>query len=290
MRGDVAIVTGASRGIGRAVALRLAREGARVVVHGTDEARLSELAEEIRALGTEAAHLAGDVADERTAAAAVELAVRSWGRVDVLVNNAGINTRSSTLEMPLEDWQRVLDVNLNGTLHFCRAVLPGMIAQGGGRIVNVSSSTGQDAAPQRRAGLRGVEGGGELPDHAPRLGDGAAQHPGERGLSGAGRDRHERAVERGLPPPGAGGHPAGAAGTAEQIADAVLFLASDDVGLHHRRDDQRQRRDLHELKQRPTRPQRQARRAAPAPLERHWSERQWQREGAGAPALVSALW
>lgn len=145
LRDKVAIVTGATRGIGRAIALALAREGADVVLHGTRQALLDGVAAEIATLGRRAVVVTGDVALAETAARAVALARDSFGRVDILVNNAGINTRSSTLEMPIEDWQRVLDVNLTGTLHFCRAVLPEMIARGGGKIVNVSSTTAKTA-------------------------------------------------------------------------------------------------------------------------------------------------
>jgi len=139
--GKVAIVTGASRGIGKAVAMKLARSGARIVLNATNENLLREVAGEIAQLGGEAAIVAGDVSDQRTSEAAVRVAQEKFGRIDILVNGAGISFVGSTLDMDLEEWQRSLEINLNGALYFCRAVLPAMIAQNGGKIVNISSTS-----------------------------------------------------------------------------------------------------------------------------------------------------
>jgi NAD(P)-dependent dehydrogenase (short-subunit alcohol dehydrogenase family) len=223
----VAIVTGASRGIGRAIALRLAGSGASVVVHGTKEDLLGNLCDEIAGSGGKAALFAGDVADERTAASAVELALRTFGRVDLLVNNAGINTRSSTLDMPFADWQRVLDVNLNGTLHFCRAVLPHMIAQGGGKIVNVSSTAAKtahkNAAPAYGASKAAVNYltmhlAHEMAGHKIHV-NAVCPGPVETDMSEQWSDAYRKTVQLGIP--------LGRLGTAAEIADIVLFLASD---------------------------------------------------------------
>ena len=145
----VAIVTGASRGIGRAIALRLAEGGADLLVLGTRSDLLDSLVEDIAALGRTSVAMTGDVADPGTAQAAVTMATRELGQVRTLVNSAGVNLRVPTLDMALEDWQRVIDINLNGTLHFCRAVLPTMVNSGGGAIVNVSSTTAK--APHKNA-------------------------------------------------------------------------------------------------------------------------------------------
>jgi 3-oxoacyl-[acyl-carrier protein] reductase len=145
LENKIAIVTGASRGIGKSIALTLAKQGASLIIHGTNVELLENLADEIRTLGRECIVKAGDVADPHVAREVVEVAIHTFGRIDILVNNAGMNIRTSTLEMELEDWKRVLDVNLNGTLYFCKEVLPHMIKQNGGKIVNVSSTTAKTA-------------------------------------------------------------------------------------------------------------------------------------------------
>jgi 3-oxoacyl-[acyl-carrier protein] reductase len=231
LEGKVAIVTGASRGIGRAIALRLAGAGADVLVHGTNVALLSALAGEVEAMGRRAAVLAGDVADAATAEAAVKLAGERFGAVDLLVNNAGVTTRSSTLEMAMEDWQRVLDVNLTGTLHFCRAVLPGMIERRSGVIVNVSSTTGKtphrNAAPAYGASKAAVNYltmhlAHEMAPHGIRV-NAVCPGPVETDMTGQWSEEYRERAERGVP--------LGRLGTAEEIAGVVLFLASDLSGF-----------------------------------------------------------
>jgi 3-oxoacyl-[acyl-carrier protein] reductase len=231
LHGQVAIVTGASRGIGRAIAMRLAANGAAVVLHGTNEALLGGLSGEISAQGGKAVFLAGDVADERTAHAAMDLARDSFGRLDLLVNNAGINTRAPTLEMPIEDWKRVLDVNLNGTLHFCRAVLPWMIAQRSGRIVNVSSTTAKtahrNAAPAYGASKAAVNYltmhlANEMARHNIRV-NAVCPGPVLSDMTDQWDDEYRKRVE--------GGVPLGRLGTPLEIADVVVFLASEMSGF-----------------------------------------------------------
>ncbi len=226
LTGKRALVTGASRGIGRAIALRLARAGADVVVQATNPDRLAALAQEIAQTGVRAEIFAGDVADPATAKKAVALATQTFGGVDILVNNAGINTRSSTLDMGLDDWQRVMDVNLNGTLHFCRAVLPGMIARAGGKIVNVSSTTAKtphkNAAPAYGASKAAVN---YLTMHLARE---MAPHnifvnavcPGP--VASDMTDQWDEAYRARV----LAGVPLGRIGRPEDIAETVLFLAS----------------------------------------------------------------
>lgn len=230
--GQVAVVTGASRGIGRAAALRLARAGADVVIHASAPDRLGALAAEIEALGRRAVVAAGDVADPRTAETALGMALDAFGAVDVLVNNAGINTRSGTLEMPLDDWQRVLDVNLNGTLHFCRAVLPGMIERSSdGRIVNVSSTTAKtphkNAAPAYGASKAAVNYltmhlAREMAPHGIRV-NAVCPGPVETDMTRAWDAEYRQRALAGIP--------LARLGTPEEIADAVLFLASSMSGF-----------------------------------------------------------
>lgn len=140
--GRVALVTGASRGIGAAVARRLAARGAAVAVNAIDGAEAEATAAELREAGREAAAFPADVADPAQVASMVR-AVAAWrGPVEVLVNNAGVLEMTPLAEMPPEVWHRVVDVNLGGTFHCMREVVPGMLERGFGRIVNVTSFWG----------------------------------------------------------------------------------------------------------------------------------------------------
>ena len=154
--GCVAIVTGAGRGIGKATAEGLAAEGAKVLVNDVDADVAAGVAGEIRAAGGEAGHAAGSVADREFAAAMVAQAEKDLGRVNVLVNNAGITAPAMTLKMSPEQWHQVIDVNLTGVFNCIQAVGPSFKRthdedpeiRCAGRIVNVSSV----------AGLRGTVG------------------------------------------------------------------------------------------------------------------------------------
>jgi 3-oxoacyl-[acyl-carrier protein] reductase len=141
LSGQVAIVTGAGRGIGRAVATELAGAGARLVLIARTAADLSLAAEEIGE--DRAAVIAGDVTDEAIAAAAVARALDWGGRLDAVVNNAGIGWGGPTHEMPVDAWRRLLDVNLTGVFLFTRAALPVMLAQQRGHIINIASGAGR---------------------------------------------------------------------------------------------------------------------------------------------------
>jgi 3-oxoacyl-[acyl-carrier protein] reductase len=149
LKNQVAIVTGATRGIGKSIAITLAQQGASMVINGNDEKLLSQLTLEIEKLGSKCFVQLGDISNPDTAAKIVNKAKENFGRIDILVNNAGINMRTPTLQMQVDDWKRVIDVNLNGTLYCCMAVLPLMIQQKYGKIVNVSSSTAK--TPHRNA-------------------------------------------------------------------------------------------------------------------------------------------
>jgi NAD(P)-dependent dehydrogenase (short-subunit alcohol dehydrogenase family) len=141
--GRVAWVTGASRGLGRAIAFALAGAGAEVLLTARSEAPLHEIAQAIRESGGSAHALAGSVTDAGHVAEAIALAEREWGRLDVLVNNAGISPDFTRSELVAdEDWQRVLDVNLTAPFQCCRSALALLEASGAGSIVNVSSVHG----------------------------------------------------------------------------------------------------------------------------------------------------
>ena len=146
-----ALVTGASSGIGRAFALRIARSGARVALVARRADELEKLAGEIRAAGGEAAVLPCDVGDAEQAAAACARASEVFGGIDMLVNNAGYGHHRAFLEWPLEDMERMMRVNYFGALYFTKALLPRMVEQGRGWIVFVASVAGKIATPEESA-------------------------------------------------------------------------------------------------------------------------------------------
>ena len=143
--GRRAIVTGSARGIGRAIADRLAAEGARVLIADIDGAAADSAVTEI---GGRATAFALDVTSDDSWAAAVEAAVAGWGGVDILVNCAGISGRAApAVELAVEEWNQVIAIDLTGVWLGCRKVLPGMVAAGYGRIVNISSIAGKEGNP-----------------------------------------------------------------------------------------------------------------------------------------------
>lgn len=139
----VAVVTGASRGIGRSISLALAAEGARIVAVDLDIEETEKVATEIRALGVEALAVQGNVTVTADAERMIEAAVEKFGRVDILVNNAGITRDGLLLRMKDEDWDAVLTVNLKGAFICSRAAAKVMAKQRSGRIINIASVVGQ---------------------------------------------------------------------------------------------------------------------------------------------------
>jgi len=140
--GRIALVTGASRGIGRAIARALAGQGASVYLGARDEARLAEAVREITSAGGKACAVTLDVSDRASAQAAVDAIVEAQGRLDHLVNNAGVTRDNLLLRMKPEDWDTVLATNLTGAFHCTRAALRPMVKQRYGRIVNITSVVG----------------------------------------------------------------------------------------------------------------------------------------------------
>jgi NAD(P)-dependent dehydrogenase (short-subunit alcohol dehydrogenase family) len=145
--GKVCLVTGAGSGIGRAIAERLGEEGGRVVCADVDGATADETAARVTAAGGEAVGQRVDVADARAVDAAVASAVERWGRLDVLVNNAGVNLPGVLHEVDDAVIDRTLDVNVKGQIYGCRAAIPVMLANGGGSIINISSVNGLVSEP-----------------------------------------------------------------------------------------------------------------------------------------------
>lgn len=150
LAGRVAVVTGGAQGIGRAVASRLAASGARVALWDHDTALAEKTASEI---GKDAAFaVACDMTDFASVTAASATTVKAAGRIDILVNNAGISGPNATVaDYPVDDWKRVIDLDLNGVFYGCKAVVPTMTAQGYGRIVNVASIAGKEGNPNAAA-------------------------------------------------------------------------------------------------------------------------------------------
>lgn len=149
--GKVAIVTGGGGGIGSAICRRLAQEGALVVVSDVNAQAAELVAVEINESGGSAAAMVADIAQRDACFSLVEKAFALKGRVDVLVNNAGINRRGSLLSLTDEDWSISFTVNLDSMFHLCRAVLPHMIKAGGGAIINTASQWGLYPAPNHIA-------------------------------------------------------------------------------------------------------------------------------------------
>ncbi len=139
----VVCVTGAGRGIGRAIAIAFAQVGASVCVNDIDAGSASDVAGELAASGAETIAFAADVADPDAMAEMFAAIDRRWGRIDVLVNNAGIEPVSSIFDQPLTDWQRTLDVNLTGTFLCTQQAAHRMRAQGGGAILTIASIAGK---------------------------------------------------------------------------------------------------------------------------------------------------
>jgi acetoin reductase-like protein len=139
LSGKIAIVTGAGQGIGRAIALRLAREGADVVIAELNTKTASGVAAEIETAGRRALTVRTDVSVAKDRRALVDAALSAFGRIDVLVNNAGILRISGPLDISEEEWDLIQSVNVKGTYFTCQAVLPHMLERGGGRIVNIAS-------------------------------------------------------------------------------------------------------------------------------------------------------
>src|SRR5206468_9527115 len=142
LAGKVAIVTGAAQGIGRAIAEALARDGADVAVVDLEVTRAEETARAVLSQGRRALVIKANVAEWADVAAMADRVLTELGRIDILVNNAGITRDSLLLRMKEEDWNAVLDVNLKGTFHCTKAVLPAMTKQRSGAMVNIASVVG----------------------------------------------------------------------------------------------------------------------------------------------------
>ncbi len=147
LTGQIGVVTGASRGLGRHIALRLAREGVRVALLARAEDELRGVAEEIASAGGEALAQALDIRDYAAVERAVALVKERFGSIDILVNNAGVGWYKPFEEWSVEEIDLTLDVNLKGTIYATRVVLPMMTARGAGQIINIASDLGRRVVP-----------------------------------------------------------------------------------------------------------------------------------------------
>ncbi|MCQ6265760.1 3-oxoacyl-[acyl-carrier-protein] reductase [Fictibacillus sp. WQ 8-8] len=148
LKGKTALVTGASRGIGRAIALELAKNGAKVAVnYAGSEAKAQEVVDEIRSMGQDAIAVQANVADSESVSAMVKTVIEEFGALDILVNNAGITRDNLIMRMKEDEWDAVLDTNLKGVFLCTKAVTRQMMKQRKGRIINISSIVGVSGNP-----------------------------------------------------------------------------------------------------------------------------------------------
>ena len=151
LEGKVAVITGASRGLGKAMALALAGAGAKLALVARDRAKLEETASEAAALGAESAIFIADVTDEAQVATMAQLIATQFGRVDILINNAGTNIRKPLVDYSFEEWRKVTDTNLTSVFLMCRAMIPSMTGRGYGLILNLTSIMSHVSLPGRTA-------------------------------------------------------------------------------------------------------------------------------------------
>ncbi|HVZ44876.1 MAG TPA: glucose 1-dehydrogenase [Ramlibacter sp.] len=231
LQGHVSVITGASSGIGRAVALRFAREGARTLLVDTDRAGLDEVAREIGRVDAEARTVCASVDDEAAATAAVGDTVGRWGRIDSLVAVAGISVGGQALQTSVADWDKVFSVNVKGTFVWCKAVLSPMCEQGAGSIITVAS---QLALAGGRNNASYVASKGAILSLARSIAlDYAERGVRANALVPAAIDTPmlQRSFKRAPDPAAAeqrakARHPVGRFGTPQEVAAAALFLAS----------------------------------------------------------------
>jgi 3-oxoacyl-[acyl-carrier protein] reductase len=229
LEGKIALVTGASRGIGRMIARTLAARGAKLVCAARDEARLAEVVAEIRSQGGSAEAVRLDIADRASIEAAFEEVLKAHGRLDIVVNNAGITRDTLLLRMKPEDWEQVISTNLTGVFLCTQAALKPMLRQRAGRIINISSvvglvgNAGQANYAASKAGIVGFTKS-VAREVASRGITANVVAPGfiETDMTAAMTDKAREAVMQAIP--------LGRVGKAEEVAAAVAFLASDEAG------------------------------------------------------------
>jgi 3-oxoacyl-[acyl-carrier protein] reductase len=231
LSGKHALITGAGRGIGRAIARVFVREGAAVAVADIDANLARDAANELERQGGRAVAIEADVANPASIRAMIESVLSAFGRIDILVNNAGIGGNTPFLETSLEEWERILRVNLTGAFLVAQAAAREMVKAGGGRVINIASLSGQRGGTGRAA--YGAAKAGldlltrvmavELAEHGINV-NSIAPGPIETEMAKFAHDAATRAAYERLVPMRRYGSP-------EEIADAALFLASDEASF-----------------------------------------------------------
>jgi 3-oxoacyl-[acyl-carrier protein] reductase len=231
LKDRVATITGAARGIGKAIALTFVREGAKVAIVDIDQKQLEALKNEIEKTKGEAITISCDITKSPEVQAMVNQVKRTFGRIDILVNNAGIIRRGTIETMTEEDWDRVMEVNLKGTFNCCKAVVDIMKQQGYGKIVNVSSIAGKigdiTSAPGYGPSKAGVDAltktlARQLASYGINV-NAVSPHAIETEMSAQWSEERRREIIASIP--------LGRLGKPGDVAEAVLFLASDDASF-----------------------------------------------------------
>ena len=229
--GKVALVTGAARGIGEAIALKLAQEGADVVVTDVDLEGAQRVAQEIEGLGRKAKAIQADVSQRQAVQRLVSETLSVFGKIDILVNNAGIIRRGTFLDHDPQDWEKVLSVNLGGTFNCAKEVVPLMIKQGEGKIINISSVVGKmgdiASAPSYGTSKGAINTftkslARELAPYGINV-NAVAPHAIETDMSREWSEEKRRQIVEAIP--------LKRLGKPEEVAEAVAFLASDGAGF-----------------------------------------------------------
>ena len=228
LSGHVAFVTGASQGIGRACALRLAKEGAVVALAARNQEKLNEVVSQIRAAGGQAAAFALDVVDEEQLKSNTKAAINQFGKVDILVNNAGITRDQLVMRMKRADWDAVLQTNLTSAYLSIQQVISSMLKQRWGRIINITSvfgqmgQAGQANYAASKAGLIGLTMAIAREVGSRNITCNAVA-PGfiETAMTDALGDQFKQTAVQQIP--------LGRVGSTDDVAAAVAFLASDDA-------------------------------------------------------------
>lgn len=236
LKDKVAIVTGSAGGVGKACALALTKEGANVVVNDVDQEAINKTVEGIKALSRKCIGIVTDVSSKDQVESMVEKVIKEWGRIDILVNNAGgaLHTAAHFEDVTEKDWDKVMNVNLKGAFFCCKAVIPQMIKQGGGRIINMSALAGRTTASlagiqytSAKAGLGGLtrhlakemgKYGIYVNSVAPGI---TINGPRVEGLWNAKSEEEKKRVLASIP--------LGRLGKPGDIANVVVFLASDEA-------------------------------------------------------------
>lgn len=224
----VAIVTGSTKGIGKEIALAFARQGAKVVVSGRSAERAEQVCEEIKSGGGSAVAVVGDVSQLGDAQALIDKTVEIYGRVDVLVNNAGITRDNLLMRMKESDWDEVININLKGTFNCIKCITRQLMKQRSGRIINITSvvgqmgNAGQANYSASKAGIIGLTKS-VAKELASRNITCNAIAPGfiETDMTGVLDEKTREAL--------LGQIPLGRLGQVGDVANAALFLASDDA-------------------------------------------------------------